>query len=71
LHAEHRNISGPTTYYGPEFTARAVREWLGRIGVRTLSWEKWIRWLMPLVLIWLALGMAAVVIAQALHLGPF
>jgi uncharacterized ion transporter superfamily protein YfcC len=36
-----------------------------------MSWEKWVRWLLPLLLIWLALGMAAVIIAQAIHLGPF
>ena len=34
---------------GPEFTARAVREWLGRVGARTLHielgspWENGVR----------------------------
>jgi len=32
------------TYYGPEFTAKAVREWLGRIGVRTLFIEPGSPW---------------------------
>ena len=27
---------------GPEFTARAVREWLGRVGARTLYIEPWV-----------------------------
>jgi hypothetical protein len=36
-----------------------------------IPWEKRIRRLLPLLLIWMALGMAAVIIAQALHLGPF
>ena len=29
---------------GPEFTARAVREWLGRVGVRTLYIEPGSPW---------------------------
>ena len=30
--------------YGPEFTARAVREWLGRVGARTLYIEPGSPW---------------------------
>lgn len=44
---------------------------MAALGILKIPWEKWVRWLLPLLLIWLALGMAAVVIAQALHLGPF
>jgi uncharacterized ion transporter superfamily protein YfcC len=44
---------------------------MAALGILKIPWEKWIRWLLPLLLIWLGLGMAAVVIAQALHLGPF
>jgi len=40
-------------------------------GILKIPWEKWVCWLLSLLLIWLALGMAPVVIAQALHLGPF
>ncbi len=29
---------------GPEFTTRAVREWLGRVGARTLYIEPWSPW---------------------------
>jgi uncharacterized ion transporter superfamily protein YfcC len=40
-------------------------------GILKIPWEKWVRWLLPLLLIWLALGTASVIIAQALHFGPF
>jgi len=41
------------------------------LGISKIPWEKWARWLLPLLLTWLALGMAGVIIAQALHFGPF
>jgi uncharacterized ion transporter superfamily protein YfcC len=44
---------------------------MAALGILKIPWEKWVRWLLPLLLIWLAIGMAAVVIAQAVHLGPF
>jgi len=44
---------------------------MAALGILKIPWEKWVRWPLPLLLIWLALGMAAVVIALALHLGPF
>ena len=44
---------------------------MAALGILKIPWEKWVRWLLPLLFIWLALGMAAVVIAQAIHLGPF
>jgi uncharacterized ion transporter superfamily protein YfcC len=44
---------------------------MAALGILKIPWEKWVRWLLPLLLIWLALGMAAVIIAQAIHLGPF
>jgi uncharacterized ion transporter superfamily protein YfcC len=44
---------------------------MAALGILKIPWEKWVRWLLPLLLIWLALGMAAVIIAQALHFGPF
>jgi hypothetical protein len=33
------------------------------LSILKIPWEKWVRWLLPLLLIWLALGMAAVIIA--------
>ena len=44
---------------------------MAALGILKIPWEKWVRWLLPLLLTWLALGMAAVIIAQALHFGPF
>jgi uncharacterized ion transporter superfamily protein YfcC len=44
---------------------------MAALGILKIPWEKWVRWLLPLLLIWLAVGMAAVIIAQAIHLGPF
>jgi len=44
---------------------------MAALGILKIPWKKRIRRFLPLLLIWLALGMAAVIIAQALHLGPF
>jgi len=44
LFGELRNTSGHITYYGPEFTAKAVREWLSRVNVRTLFIEPGSPW---------------------------
>ena len=44
---------------------------MAALGILKIPWEKWVRWLLPLLLAWLAVGMAAVVIAQAIRLGPF
>ncbi len=44
---------------------------MAALGILKIPWDKWVRWLLPLLLTWLGLGMAAVIIAQALHFGPF
>jgi uncharacterized ion transporter superfamily protein YfcC len=44
---------------------------MAALGILRIPWEKWVRWLLPLLLTWLVIGMTAVVIAQAVHLGPF
>jgi len=44
---------------------------MAALGILKIPGEKWVRWLLPLLILWLALGMAAVIIAQALHRGPF
>ena len=33
---------------------------MAALGILKIPWEKWVRWLLPLLLIWLAVGMAAV-----------
>ncbi len=36
-----------------------------------IPWNIWARWLFPLLMIWLALGLVALLIAHAIALGPF
>ena len=44
---------------------------MAALAILKIPWEKWVRWLLPLLLIWLALGLVAVIVAHAVHLGPF
>jgi len=44
---------------------------MAALGILGIPWSKWVRWLLPLLLIWAAIGCAAVLIAQAIHWGPF
>ena len=44
---------------------------MAALGILGIPWSKWVRWLLPLLLIWLVIGCAAVLIAQAIHWGPF
>ncbi len=36
-----------------------------------IPWNIWARWLLPLLMIWLALGLVALLIAHAIAFGPF
>jgi uncharacterized ion transporter superfamily protein YfcC len=36
-----------------------------------IPWNVWARWLLPLLMIWLALGLVALLAAHAMALGPF
>jgi len=54
------NIFSPTVGY-----------FMAALGILKIPWATWIRWLFPLLLIWLLIGSGAVLIAHALHLGPF
>jgi uncharacterized ion transporter superfamily protein YfcC len=44
---------------------------MAALGILGIPWSKWVRWLLPLLLIWVVIGCAAVLIAQAIHWGPF
>jgi len=44
---------------------------MAALGILGIPWSKWVRWLLPLLLIWVAIGCAAVLVAQAIHWGPF
>lgn len=41
------------------------------LGILQIPWSTWVRWLLPLLLIWLAIGSGAVLVAHAIHWGPF
>ncbi len=44
---------------------------MAALGILGIPWSKWVRWLLPLLAVWLAIGCAAVLVAQALRWGPF
>jgi uncharacterized ion transporter superfamily protein YfcC len=44
---------------------------MAALGILGIPWSKWVRWLLPLLLIWAGIGCAAVLFAQAIHWGPF
>jgi uncharacterized ion transporter superfamily protein YfcC len=44
---------------------------MAALGILRIPWSKWVRWLAPLLLIWLAIGCAAVLVAHFIRWGPF
>lgn len=44
---------------------------MAALGILGIPWTTWARWLLPLLLTWLAIGMAAVLVAHAIRFGPF
>jgi uncharacterized ion transporter superfamily protein YfcC len=44
---------------------------MAALGILQIPWSKWVRWLVPLLLIWLAIGCIAVVVAHFIRWGPF
>jgi uncharacterized ion transporter superfamily protein YfcC len=44
---------------------------MAALGILKIPWSTWVRWLFPLLLTWLGIGMAAVLAAHAIQLGPF
>ena len=44
---------------------------MAALGILGIPWSKWVRWLLPLLLIWALIGCAAILIAQAIRWGPF
>ncbi|MBM3789812.1 MAG: putative basic amino acid antiporter YfcC, partial [Acidobacteria bacterium] len=44
---------------------------MAALGILGIPWSTWSRWLMPLLLLWLGIGLVAVLIAHAIRLGPF
>ncbi|MCC3143976.1 YfcC family protein [Halanaerobium sp. Z-7514] len=54
------NIWSPTSGY-----------FMAGLGLAGVGWEKWAKWFMPLLLIWLAAGGVLVTIAHLIQYGPF
>ena len=44
---------------------------MAALGILRIPWTTWVRWLLPLLAIWLVIGCAAVVLASLIRLGPF
>jgi uncharacterized ion transporter superfamily protein YfcC len=44
---------------------------MAALGILRIPWTTWVRWLLPLLAIWLAIGCGAVILASAIRLGPF
>ena len=44
---------------------------MAALGILRIPWTTWVRWLLPLLAIWLAIGCGAVVLANVIRLGPF
>lgn len=44
---------------------------MAALGILQIPWSTWVRWLLPLLLIWLVIGSGAVLVAHAIHWGPF
>lgn len=44
---------------------------MAALGILRIPWTTWVRWLLPLLAIWLAIGCGAVILANAIRLGPF
>jgi len=44
---------------------------MGVLGLARLRWDKWARWFLPLMLVWMAFGMLALVPAVLTKWGPF
>jgi len=44
---------------------------MAALGILKIPWTIWARWVLPLLAIWFVLGAVAVLVAHAIHLGPF
>jgi uncharacterized ion transporter superfamily protein YfcC len=44
---------------------------MAALGILRIPWTTWVRWLLPLLAIWLAVGCGAVILASVIRLGPF
>lgn len=54
------NIFTPTSGY-----------FMAGLALAKIPWTTWAKWILPLILVWYAIGAAFVIIAQAMNFGPF
>lgn len=61
-------------HYGDGFTnliAPTLGSLMGCIAVSKVPFEKYLKWIMPLCLIWCAIGLVSVTVATMINLGPY
>ncbi|MFP4081511.1 MAG: YfcC family protein [Candidatus Aminicenantes bacterium] len=44
---------------------------MAALGILKIPWSTWVRWLFPLLFIWVIIGAGAVLVAHAIQWGPF
>jgi uncharacterized ion transporter superfamily protein YfcC len=44
---------------------------MAAIAIGVIKWEKWAKWMLPLFLIWSAIGASLVFISVLINYGPF
>ena len=44
---------------------------MAMLGLAGIPWSKWAKWYLPIMLVQYGIGLVFVIIAQAIHLGPF
>jgi uncharacterized ion transporter superfamily protein YfcC len=44
---------------------------MAALGILGIPWSTWVRWLLPLLGVWLLISGIALLVAQAIHWGPF
>jgi uncharacterized ion transporter superfamily protein YfcC len=54
------NILTPTSGY-----------FMAALGILKIPWSVWVRWMLPLFAVWFVMGSIAMLVANAMQLGPF
>jgi uncharacterized ion transporter superfamily protein YfcC len=44
---------------------------MAALGILKIPWSVWVRWLLPLFAAWFVMGTIAMLVAHAIHFGPF
>jgi uncharacterized ion transporter superfamily protein YfcC len=54
------NVINPTSAY-----------FMAGLALAGIPWEKWVKWVWPLILIWIGIAIVFLIIASMIELGPF